>query len=232
MSITLNYLSRQINFCYTLWPTLRAMGVPEADKEVYETLHKEISTYTDDHFSEHHINISPEGVLTLDNGYGVSISTRNRTMDEWKWSQIGYETYLNIPIKTIIATCLITINKKPIKQLNAKRIALEYAKKAKDYIENYNKDCTKIVNVFCRKHNFYEVDCHDTYWIADKPGELLAAGDFTFDMRDIITDLTEAFEEDALLKWYDYSQDFAENGITPPYNYLNWYKLIYAKTRG
>lgn len=99
-------------------------------------------------------------------------------------------------------------------------------KQFEEYLKSYENSCNDIANLFCKKHDFYEIDNRDTYWIADKPGEILATGDFFFDMKDIITDLSEDFEEDALLKWYDYSLSEYENAKYPV-TYSNWYKLHY-----
>lgn len=162
-----------------------------------------------------------------DNEFGLNIFDGEVKIDgslltnsEWTVTEISPIIYLNTPISEMLAKILLLICYTCVSE---KEKAKYWRQQSSGYIEEYKYDCNKIANLFCKKHDFYEIDDKDTYWIADKVGEILAVGDFYFDMKDIITDLNNEYEEDALLQWYDYCLEDKK----PKYNYENWYKIVY-----
>ncbi len=74
-------------------------------------------------------------------------------------------------------------------------------------LASYYNACKELAELFCKKHDFYPLDGQPDFcseWVADRPGEILAAADYFFDMEVIVDDLSLDAPEECLLEWYDY----------------------------
>ena len=80
-------------------------------------------------------------------------------------------------------------------------------------IENYNKACNDISELFCQKHDF---DLTDSFWVGGDIGTVFYVGDYYVGMETMITDLKTDVSEDKFLKWYDYCLRAGSLGITTP----------------
>lgn len=199
-------------------------NIREDCKDIYKELGKAIPYYNE---SPYTITVTPaDDILFHRNNKSVPFG--NATIVEWGKAIIDEESFATIAPIAILAKCIMHIHKAKV-VTDAKKLAKEYAQKATYAKLHYDRDCNDLANMFCLKHDFYTLETPDTYWVADKPGEILVTGDYTFNMSDIITDLMESIEEDALLKWYDYSLTCINDGDTPVFNYINWYKNVYKQ---
>ena len=193
-------------------------------EEIYKELGKAIPYYNE---SPYTITVTPTDTI-LFHKTGKSVPFSNATIVEWGKAIIDEESFATTAPIAILAKCIVYIHTSKV-ITDAEKLAKEYAQKATYAKLHYDRDCNDLANIFCIKHDFYTLESPDTYWVADKPGEILVTGDYTFNMSDIITDLVECIEEDALLKWYDYSLTCINDEDTPMYNYLNWYKNVYKQ---
>ena len=64
----------------------------------------------------------------------------------------------------------------------------------------YRCACNALLRLFCEKQGF---PMSDTYWVADRVGEVADCAGFCFSMDDIITDLEEDAPPGKILEWYD-----------------------------
>lgn len=64
----------------------------------------------------------------------------------------------------------------------------------------YRCACNALLRLFCDKQGF---PMSDTYWVADRVGEVADCASFCFSMDDIITDLEEDAPPGKILEWYD-----------------------------
>lgn len=64
----------------------------------------------------------------------------------------------------------------------------------------YRTACNALLRLFCDKQGF---SMADTYWVADRVGEVADCASFFFSMDDIITDLEEEAPPGKILEWYD-----------------------------
>ncbi len=68
----------------------------------------------------------------------------------------------------------------------------------KNLISDYEKSVNAIVNAFKKKQGLTSND--DGYWIGDQVGEIYDFGVvYTFDFRDILTDIKESAKPDEIL---------------------------------
>lgn len=78
--------------------------------------------------------------------------------------------------------------------------------------------CNKYLEAFVRKHGFDPSDCG---WGSNAPGTIATLGDYFADMQTIITDIDRDAPEEEWLRWYDYSLDCNDIGLTAC-NYDSW----------
>lgn len=64
----------------------------------------------------------------------------------------------------------------------------------------YRCACNALLSLFCAKQGFSPLD---TYWVADRVGEVADCAEHFFSMDDIITDLEEESPPGKILEWYD-----------------------------
>lgn len=64
----------------------------------------------------------------------------------------------------------------------------------------YRCACNALLRLFCDKQGF---PMSDTYWVADRVGEVADCAEHFFSMDDIITDLEEEAPPGKILEWYD-----------------------------
>ena len=64
----------------------------------------------------------------------------------------------------------------------------------------YRCACNALLKLFCDKQGF---PMSDTYWVADRVGEVADCAEHFFSMDDIITDLEEEAPPGKILEWYD-----------------------------
>lgn len=88
--------------------------------------------------------------------------------------------------------------------------------------EYFEKGCNEYLRLFCEKHVFDYEDAKDG-WVAADVGSIVCCGDYFIDMRDIITDIEQDAPEDEYGKWYFYTLDAHNLGLTMP-NYSSWLK--------
>ena len=90
---------------------------------------------------------------------------------------------------------------------------------AREYLE---KGCNEYLRLFCEKHEFDYEDARNSL-----PNrrllDVFCIGDYFVDMRDIITDIEQDAPEDEYEKWYFYTLDAHNLGLTAP-NYPSWLK--------
>lgn len=88
--------------------------------------------------------------------------------------------------------------------------------------EYFEKGCAEYLRLFCEKHEFDYEDARNSL-----PNRMLldvvCIGDYFVDMRDIITDIEQDAPEDEYEKWYFYTLDAHNLGLTTP-NYVSWLK--------
>lgn len=224
--ITLTELIQHISFD-TVYNHICTLCKEDNIKEDYKEIYKELNKATP-YCEENPYKIS------ISQGMGVILTKRRNpipfnsiTVTEWGKAVIDDTTFASNTPTAIAAQCILCIHTSAI-ITDAKRGAKEWAQKATYAKLHYDRDCNDLANIFCAKHDFYTLDNVDTYWIAEKPGEILSVGDFVFDMTDIIIDLMEEIEEEAIFEWYDYTLECSNKGQAPAYNYLNWYKHVYS----
>ena len=78
----------------------------------------------------------------------------------------------------------------------------------------YYTSCNNLLSLFCEKQGF---SMSDTYWIADRIGEVADCASFCFSMEDIITDLEEDAPPGKILEWYDKLEELGYK-----VNYRHW----------
>ena len=78
----------------------------------------------------------------------------------------------------------------------------------------YRCACNVLLRLFCDKQGF---PMSDTYWIADRVGEVADCAGFCFSMDDIITDLEEEAPPGKILEWYDQLESLGYK-----VNYRHW----------
>ena len=78
----------------------------------------------------------------------------------------------------------------------------------------YRCACNNLLRLFCDKQGF---PMSDTYWIADRVGEVADCASFCFSMDDIITDLEEEVPPGKILEWYDQLEELGYK-----VNYRHW----------
>lgn len=88
--------------------------------------------------------------------------------------------------------------------------------------ENYNNACNAYLKAFCDKHGFDYNDAKES-WIAGYVGDVCLCGDFYISLEDMITDIENDAPEDEYIKYYDYTMECHEYGISCP-NYISWLK--------
>ena len=81
-------------------------------------------------------------------------------------------------------------------------------------LARYYTACNNLLEIFCDKQGF---PMEETYWIADRIGEVADCASFCFSMDDIIADLEEDAPPRKILEWYDKLEE-------PDYkvNYRHW----------
>lgn len=88
--------------------------------------------------------------------------------------------------------------------------------------EYFEKGCNEYLRLFCEKHEFDYEDARNSL-----PNrrllDVVCIGDYFVDMRDIITDIEQDASEDEYEKWYFYTLDAHNLGLTAP-NYQSWLK--------
>ena len=88
--------------------------------------------------------------------------------------------------------------------------------------DTYAKACEQYLQTFCGNYGLqYERDA----WVANDIGGIASVGDYFFDFLDVIkysvdNNLTDW---DELLRWYDYTLDAHELGLSIP-NFRAWHK--------
>lgn len=81
--------------------------------------------------------------------------------------------------------------------------------------------CNAYADAFCEKHGFPKLgESLDTYW-AGGHGAYLNAGDYTFSLQDVQTDIDEDAPEGEILTWYDYSLECVSLGLQEM-NFHSW----------
>jgi len=86
--------------------------------------------------------------------------------------------------------------------------------------ENYKKACDDYLDAFISKHGF---DKNDSWWIADRPGEMAQlCDDYCVDMQTIVDDIEMDAPEDEFFKWYEYNLDMQPLKGTVIPNFRNW----------
>jgi len=94
--------------------------------------------------------------------------------------------------------------------------------------QNYEKACNDYLDAFCVKHGFNRFD---TYWIADRVGEIADIADYTVDMSTIIDDIELDAPEEEFLAWYDYCTEMHFLGAETTPNFRSWVKGCPRKTK-
>ena len=78
----------------------------------------------------------------------------------------------------------------------------------------YRCACNALLRLFCDKQGF---PMSDTYWVADRVGEVADCAEHFFSMDDIITDLEEDAPPGKILEWYDQLEELGYK-----VNYRHW----------
>ena len=78
----------------------------------------------------------------------------------------------------------------------------------------YRCACNALLRLFCQKQGF---PMSDTYWVADRVGEVADCAEHFFSMDDIITDLEEEAPPGKILEWYDQLEELGYK-----VNYRHW----------
>lgn len=86
--------------------------------------------------------------------------------------------------------------------------------------ENYDNACNDYLKAFCEKHGFDYEDAKGS-WVAGDVGSVCLCGDFYAPLSDMITDIEKDAAEGEYFKYYDYSLECYEYGISCP-NYISW----------
>ena len=81
-------------------------------------------------------------------------------------------------------------------------------------LARYYTSCNNLLRLFCEKQGF---SMSDTYWIADRIGEVADCASFCFSMEDIVADLEEDAPPGNILEWYDKLEELGYK-----VNYRNW----------
>ena len=81
-------------------------------------------------------------------------------------------------------------------------------------LARYYAACNNLLRLFCDKQGF---SMADTYWIADRIGEVADCAGFCFSIADIITDLEEEAPPGKILEWYDQLE-----ALEYKVNYRHW----------
>lgn len=81
-------------------------------------------------------------------------------------------------------------------------------------LARYRAACNNLLHLFCEKQGF---PMSETYWIADRIGEVADCARFCFSMDDIITDLEEDAHPGKILEWYDKQEELGYK-----VNYRHW----------
>lgn len=88
--------------------------------------------------------------------------------------------------------------------------------------EYFEKGCNEYLRLFCEKHGFDYEEAKNSL-----PNRLfldvVCIGDYFVDMRDIVTDIEQDAPEEEYEKWYFYTIDALNLGLTTP-NYESWLK--------
>ena len=87
-------------------------------------------------------------------------------------------------------------------------------------IENYNKACNAIAELWVKKHEF---DLTDSFWVGNTIGGVFCASDFFANMETMLIDLKLDAPEDQFIKWHDYCVRAGMLGVTTP-NFHSWLK--------
>lgn len=87
----------------------------------------------------------------------------------------------------------------------------------KTILGDFNLSADRLADHFCKKHDLYELDGVDTYWVADDRGGILAAADYFINLSDIILDLEADAPKGVWEAWYSAQ---IESGDTC--NYKHW----------
>ena len=102
-----------------------------------------------------------------------------------------------------------------------RKVNYEERREAERRLTDYQVACNALANHFCEKHDFYLLSGDfgfRSWWVGDRHGEVLAAGDYFFDMSTIVDDIRLNIPEEMLIQWYDYRTDGGEM------NYRTWAK--------
>ena len=86
--------------------------------------------------------------------------------------------------------------------------------------DKYNNACNAYLKAFCKKHDFDYEDVKDG-WVAGDVGDVCLCGDFFVSLSDMIIDIEEDAAKDEYFKYYDYSLECHEYGISS-INYKSW----------
>ena len=82
---------------------------------------------------------------------------------------------------------------------------------------DFNLSADRLANHFCKKHDLYELDGKDTYWVADDRGGILAAADYFINLSDLILDLEADAPKGVWEAWYSAQFDGGDTC-----NYKHW----------
>lgn len=88
--------------------------------------------------------------------------------------------------------------------------------------EYFEKGCNEYLRLFCEKHDFDFEDAKES-WVGGQTVGVVCCGDYFIDIRDIITDIDKDAPNDEYEKWYAYTLDAHNLGLTTP-NYESWLK--------
>lgn len=86
--------------------------------------------------------------------------------------------------------------------------------------EQYNNACNAYLEAFCDKHDFDYKEARDS-WVGGVVGDVCQCGDFYIQLSDIILDVDSDTDKEEFFRWYDYSYECHEYGISGP-NYKSW----------
>lgn len=99
----------------------------------------------------------------------------------------------------------------------------------KNLISDYEKSVNAIIDAFKKKQGYTSNDVG--YWIGDQVGEIYDFGIvYTFDFRDILTDIKESAKPDEIFKWREYMlriweiNNIVGHNLLNEINYRSWLK--------
>ena len=86
--------------------------------------------------------------------------------------------------------------------------------------ENYENACNAYLKAFCKKYEFDYDDARGS-WVAGYVGDTCMCGDFFVSLEDMITDIENNAPNGEYIKYYTYSLECHEYGISS-INYKSW----------